>query len=142
MNTIESGPVFGTFGGAYFARLYGIDNAVCFDVGGTTTKASIVKSGNVVQHRGGDLIEIAVETSFPMLRSAVLGGGSVARVSADGALTLGPDSMGAAPGPACYGLGGGEATLTDALLVLGLLDPNAFLGGRRRLDVERGRRNR
>ncbi len=139
VDTIESGPVFGTFGGAYFARLYGIDNAVCFDVGGTTTKASIVKSGNVVQHRGGDLIEIAVETSFPMLRSAVLGGGSVARVSADGALTLGPDSMGAAPGPACYGLGGGEATLTDALLVLGLLDPNAFLGGRRRLDVERAR---
>lgn len=66
-----------------------------------------------------------------MLRSAVIGGGSVARASASGKVTLGPESMGASPGPAGYGLGGTEATLTDALLTLGYLDPARFLGGRR-----------
>jgi acetophenone carboxylase len=86
----------------------------------------------------GDIFGIPVRTRLPVLRSNALGGGSVARV-ADGRLTLGPESMGAAPGPACYGLGGREATLTDALVVLGILSPSAFLDGRRVLDVERAR---
>jgi len=81
-------------------------------------------------------MEIPVQTSFAMLRSSAIGGGSVARVK-DDAIVLGPDSMGAAPGPACYGLGGREATITDALLVLGYLDADNFLGGRRILDAER-----
>ena len=137
VDTLESGPVFGTFGGAYFARVYGLANVVCFDVGGTTTKASIVKDAKPVFQRGGDLAGIPVQTSFAMLRSAVLGGGSIARLGDDGKVSLGPESMGASPGPACYGLGGDAATLTDALLVLGLLDPAAFLGGRRHLSIER-----
>jgi N-methylhydantoinase A/oxoprolinase/acetone carboxylase beta subunit len=135
VDTIESGPVFGTFGGAYMAGLYGFKNAVCFDVGGTTTKASIVRDGQPVFQRGGELMEVPVQTSFAMLRSAVVGGGSIARVK-DGAVTLGPESMGAAPGPACYGLGGDQATLSDALLALGYLDPANFLGGRRALKVD------
>lgn len=135
VDTIESGPVFGTFGGAYMAGLYGFRNAVCFDVGGTTTKASIVRDGQPVFQRGGELMEVPVQSSFAMLRSAVVGGGSIARVE-DGAVTLGPESMGAAPGPACYGLGGDQATLSDALLVLGYLDPANFLGGRRTLKVD------
>lgn len=134
VDTIESGPVFGTFGGACVAREYGLANVVCFDVGGTTTKASIVRDGEPVFQRGGELMEVPVRTSFAMVRSDALGGGSIARVR-DGRLTLGPDSMGAAPGPACYGLGGREATLTDALLCLGYLDPARFLGGRRLLDI-------
>lgn len=138
VDTIESGPVFGTFGGAYMARQYGLDCVSCFDVGGTTTKASVILDGKPVFQRGGDLMEIPVQTSFAMLRSAAIGGGSVARVR-DGVLTLGPDSMGAAPGPACYGLGGREATITDAVLVLGYLDPTNFLGGRRVLDVKKSR---
>ncbi len=138
VDTIESGPVFGTFGGAYMAGLYGFENVVCFDVGGTTTKASIVRSGEPVFQRGGELMEVPVLTSFAMLRSAVVGGGSVARVKND-AVSLGPDSMGAAPGPACYGLGGAQPTLTDALHVLGYLDGDNFLGGRRRLQLERAR---
>jgi N-methylhydantoinase A/oxoprolinase/acetone carboxylase beta subunit len=137
VDTLESGPVFGTFGGAYFAREYGLKNVVCFDVGGTTTKASIVKDGKPLYQRGGDLLGIPVQTSFAMLRSAVLGGGSIARLDKKGKVSLGPESMGASPGPACYGLGGDEATLTDALLVLGLLDPASFLGGRRHLNIER-----
>lgn len=135
VDTIESGPVFGTFGGAYMAGLYGFTNAVCFDVGGTTTKASIVRDGSPVLQRGGELMEIPVQTAFAMLRSAVVGGGSIARVQ-KGVVALGPESMGAAPGPACYGLGGDQATLTDALLVLGYLDPANFLGGRRSLKVD------
>jgi len=135
VDTIESGPVFGTFGGAYMAGVYGYDHAVCFDVGGTTTKASIVRDGLPVLQRGGHLMEVPVKTSFALLRSAVVGGGSIARVE-DGNLLLGPESMGAVPGPACYGLGGSKATLTDALLVLGYLDPDNFMGGRRTLDRE------
>lgn len=135
VDTIESGPTFGTFGGAFFARRYGTDKVLCFDVGGTTTKASIVRDGTPVFQRGGELLGIPVKTSIPMLRSAVVGGGSVARHDGNGGVTLGPDSMGASPGPACYGLGGSEASLTDALVTLGYLDPACFLGGRRKLDI-------
>ncbi len=138
VDTIESGPVFGTFSGAHMANAYGLKNVVCFDVGGTTTKASIVRDGAPVFQRGGKLMEIPVQTSFAMVRSAVVGGGSIAHVQ-DGSVALGPESMGAAPGPACYGLGGAQATLTDALLVLGYLDPANFLGGRRELNAELAR---
>jgi N-methylhydantoinase A/oxoprolinase/acetone carboxylase beta subunit len=134
VDTIESGPVFGTFGGAYMAGLYGLKHVLCFDVGGTTTKASIIRDGAPVYQRGGELMEVPVQSSFAMLRSAVVGGGSVARAKGK-SVSLGPQSMGAAPGPACYGLGGDQATLSDALLVLGYLDPDNFLGGRRKLDI-------
>ena len=139
VDTIESGPVFGTFGGAFVAREYGLDDVVCFDVGGTTTKCSIVRKGEPVYQRGGNLMEIPVQTSFAMLRSAAIGGGSVARVK-EGRLRLGPESQGAAPGPACYALGGREATLTDAILLLGYLDPDNFLGGRRKLSADHARK--
>lgn len=139
VDTIESGPVFGTFGGAFVAREYGLKDVICFDVGGTTTKCSIVRDGEPVFQRGGLLMEIPVQTSFAMLRSAAIGGGSVARVK-DGRLRLGPESQGAAPGPACYGLGGREATLTDAILLLGYLDPKGFLGGRRQLSIDHARK--
>ncbi|MEX2150687.1 MAG: hydantoinase/oxoprolinase family protein [Steroidobacteraceae bacterium] len=138
VDTIESGPVFGTFAGAYMAAQYGLKDVLCIDVGGTTTKASVVRDGHPVFQRGGKLLEVPVRTSLALLRSAVIGGGSVARVEGKSVL-LGPESMGAAPGPACYGLGGDEATLTDALLLLGYLDAGRFLGGRRRLDMQRSR---
>ena len=134
VDTIESGPVFGVFGGAHMAQAYHLTNAVCFDVGGTTTKCSIVKNQAPVFQRGGELMETPVQSSFAMLRSAAVGGGSIAHVQ-DGLVSLGPKSMGAAPGPACYGLGGTSPTLTDALLVLGYLDPNNFLGGKRILQT-------
>jgi N-methylhydantoinase A/oxoprolinase/acetone carboxylase beta subunit len=135
VDTIESGPVFGTFAGAHMAELYGIRHVICLDVGGTTTKASIVRDGRPVFQHGGDLLEVPVRSFIPTLRSSVVGGGSVARVDGS-SVVLGPDSMGAAPGPACYGLGGDQATLTDALLLLGYLDPANFLGGRRVLDSQ------
>lgn len=138
LDTIESGPVFGTYASAYLARRYALSDVVCLDVGGTTAKASVVLGGEPMFTRDGDIFDIPVRASLPLLRSAVLGGGSVARpASPDGGVRLGPDSMGAAPGPACYGLGGDQATVTDAFLVLGYLDPSRFLGGRRTLDAAR-----
>jgi N-methylhydantoinase A/oxoprolinase/acetone carboxylase beta subunit len=137
VDTIESGPVFGTFGGAHIARHYSLSSVLCFDVGGTTTKASIVQDGKPVTQRGGDLMGVPVKTTFAMLRSAAVGGGSIANINKNGLVRLGPKSMGSAPGPACYGLGGSKPTLTDALLLLGYIDGNNFLGGRRQLDVEK-----
>jgi N-methylhydantoinase A/oxoprolinase/acetone carboxylase beta subunit len=145
LDTIESGPVFGTYASAYLARRYALSDVVCLDVGGTTAKASVVLGGEPMFTRDGDIFDIPVRASLPLLRSAVLGGGSVARPAGDGAgangpgsrVRLGPDSMGAAPGPACYGLGGDQATVTDAFLILGYLDPSRFLGGRRTLDAAR-----
>jgi N-methylhydantoinase A/oxoprolinase/acetone carboxylase beta subunit len=139
LDTIESGPVFGTYASAYLARRYGLSDVVCLDVGGTTAKASVVAGGEPLFTRDGDIFDIPVRASLPLLRSAVLGGGSVARPHKDamGGVTLGPDSMGAAPGPACYGLGGDQPTVTDAFLLLGHLDAAHFLGGRRTLEVAR-----
>jgi N-methylhydantoinase A/oxoprolinase/acetone carboxylase beta subunit len=137
LDTLESGPVFGTYASAYLARRYALSDVVCLDVGGTTAKASVVLGGEPLFSRDGDIFGLAIRAPLPLLRSAVLGGGSVARPNNKGGVTLGPDSMGAAPGPACYGLGGDQATLTDAFLLLGYLDPARFLGGRRTLDVAR-----
>ena len=133
-DTIESGPLFGTHASAHEAGRHGDARVLAIDVGGTTAKVSAVEDGAVVDRDEGELFGIPVRTNLPLLRSIALGGGSVARV-ADGEVVLGPDSMGAAPGPACYGLGGRNATTTDAFVLLGHLAPDAFLDGRRTLDV-------
>lgn len=138
-DTLESGPVFGVHAAAYFAGRYGHDRVLAFDVGGTTAKIAVIVGHRPVLSDTTDMFGIPIETPWILLRSVALGGGSVARATADG-VTLGPESMGAFPGPACYDLGGGEATLTDAFVVAGLLDPDRFLGGRRRLDTEAARR--
>lgn len=137
-DTIESGPLFGTHATAHEARRDRVAKVLAIDVGGTTAKASLVDNGRVADLDQGHLFGIPLKMNLPLLRSIALGGGSVARV-ADGRVTLGPDSMGAAPGPACYGLGGRNATITDAFVVLGLVDPGRFLDGRRILDVGKAR---
>lgn len=138
VDTTESGPVFGLVASAYFARQYGLDKVISLDVGGTTTKVGVVVDAEPVMAPETEFFGIPLKTSWILLRSAALGGGSVARVS-DGKVTLGPDSMGAYPGPACYDLGGDEATLTDSFLVSGMLNPERFLGGRRHLSGEHAR---
>ena len=135
IDTTESGPVFGLVAAAYFARRYQLDRVIALDVGGTTTKVSLIVDGEPVMAASTDLFGIPLNLPWTLLRSAALGGGSVARVG-EGRVTLGPDSMGAYPGPACYDLGGEHATLTDAFLVAGMLNPGRFLGGRRELNVE------
>lgn len=137
-DTIESGPLFGTHACAETSGAVGDDKVIAIDVGGTTAKASAVENGRVVEKREGDLFDIPLKIDMPLLRSIALGGGSVARVK-DGEVVLGPDSMGAAPGPACYGLGGRKATITDAFVACGFVSPTAFLDGKRTLDIEKAK---
>jgi N-methylhydantoinase A len=143
---VESGPAAGAMGAAFLAKQAGWENVIAFDMGGTTAKVSLVHGG--LPHRTHEL-EAARLSRFKKgsglpLRIPVVelieigaGGGSIASVDELGLLTVGPRSAGANPGPACYGLGGNNPTVTDADLVRGYLSPERFLGGRMRLD--RGR---
>jgi N-methylhydantoinase A len=131
---VLSGPAGGVAGSVHAARLAGARNLIPFDMGGTSTDICLVVDGEaaLVMDRkvGGHRIALGSLD----IASIGAGGGSVARVDAGGILHVGPQSAGAVPGPACYGRGGIEATVTDANLVLGYLDPERFLGGERRLD--------
>jgi N-methylhydantoinase A len=138
IETLESGPVFGLVAAAHYAHTYGLDKVVSLDVGGTTAKIGVLLGGRSLMAPQADFFGIRLKTPWVLLRSAALGGGSIARAR-DGRVTLGPESQGAYPGPACYDLGGEEATLTDCFLIAGMLDPERFLEGRRHLDVERAR---
>jgi N-methylhydantoinase A len=131
---VLSGPAGGVAGSIHAAKLAGTLNLIPFDMGGTSTDICLVVDGEaaLVMDRkiGGHRIALG------SLDIATLGagGGSIATVDAGGILHVGPESAGAAPGPACYGQGGTAATVTDANLVLGYLDPARFLGGERHLD--------
>ncbi|HZT86873.1 MAG TPA: hydantoinase/oxoprolinase family protein [Stellaceae bacterium] len=131
---VLSGPAGGVAGSVYAARLAGAGNLIPFDMGGTSTDICLVVEGQpslVMDRRiGGHRIAL----NSLDIASIGAGGGSIARVDAGGILHVGPESAGAAPGPACYGNGGSAATVTDANLVLGYLDPTSFLGGSRVLD--------
>ncbi|MBA2596966.1 MAG: hydantoinase/oxoprolinase family protein [Chloroflexia bacterium] len=139
LQTLLSGPVGGTMGGAALARLLDRPNLICIDMGGTSFDVSLVVDGKP---------DVASETTFegfPLLMSVVnihtigAGGGSLAYSEAGG-LRVGPQSAGADPGPASYGRGGDRPTVTDANLVLGRVDPAAFAGGRMTLDREAAER--
>jgi len=146
---VESGPAAGALAAARAARQAGEDRLLSFDMGGTTAKACVIDRGEPLLARE---FEVARADRFKKgsglpIRVPVIelieigaGGGSVARLDRMNLLKVGPDSAGADPGPACYALGGREPTVTDADLVLGYLDPDFFLGGRMRLDVDAARR--
>ncbi|HEY5831051.1 MAG: hydantoinase/oxoprolinase family protein [Hyphomicrobiaceae bacterium] len=131
---VLSGPAGGVAGSQYAARLLGHGDLIPFDMGGTSTDISLVVGGEAAiasdRRIGGQ--RVALQSLD--IASIGAGGGSVASVDHSGLLHVGPESAGAQPGPACYGRGGTEATVTDANLVLGFLDPDNFLGGRARLD--------
>ena len=136
--TIESGPAAGVVGAAEIARTLGLPNVIATDVGGTTFKVAIVENGQWGYSRETVLNQYQLRLPMVDVASIGAGGGSIAWV--DGRrLRIGPQSAAAAPGPACYGLGGEEPTVTDADLVLGYLDPGFFLGGDMRLDVDAAR---
>lgn len=134
VDTIESGPIFGIHAAAYLAKIYGLPKVVTLDVGGTTTKVGLVESFRPVMASDIDILGVPVRQSMLTLESIALGGGTVAK-SVDGMLTLGPESMGAYPGPACYDLGGTAPTLTDAFLIAGVFDPNYFAGGTKPVNL-------
>jgi acetophenone carboxylase len=108
---------------------------LALDVGGTTTKLGVIVDGKPLTIEHGDLLGVPLKIPWTLLRSEAVGGGSIAR-AVDGDVKLGPESQGAFPGPAGYDLGGRAATLTDAFLVAGMLNPDRFLGGRRALRVD------
>ena len=146
---MESGPAAGALAAAHLGALMGRANLLSFDMGGTTAKACLIERG---RPSIGNEFEVARLQRFkkgsglPIKISSVdlieigAGGGSIARVDRFGLLKVGPDSSGSEPGPACYGLGGTDPTVTDADLVLGYLDPGYFLGGRMALDPTAAKR--
>jgi N-methylhydantoinase A len=131
---VLSGPAGGVAGSAYAARLLGEGNLIPFDMGGTSTDISLIVKGQPSIATGRRVAGHTIALNSLDIASIGAGGGSIARVDAGGILHVGPESAGAVPGPACYGAGGNAATVTDANLVLGYLDPSSFLGGRRHLD--------
>jgi N-methylhydantoinase A len=137
---LESGPAAGVIGTKALCESIGMQNAIAFDMGGTTAKAGVIHQGEVLM-TGGALLggyATGLPIQMPMIdiQEVGTGGGSIARVELGNALRVGPESAGAAPGPVCYGLGGTEPTITDANLVLGRLGVDRFLGGEMRLDIE------
>ena len=146
---VESGPAAGALAAARMARQVGLDRLLSFDMGGTTAKACVIDRGEPLLAREFEVARadrfkkgsgLPIRVPVVELIEIGAGGGSIARVDRMGLLKVGPDSAGADPGPACYGLGGREPTVTDADLLLGYLDADFFLGGRMRLDVEAARR--
>ena len=137
---ILSGPAGGIAGGRYAARLLRDGNLITFDMGGTSTDIALLEDGR--PRVAGDRRVSGHTLALPSIDIHTIGagGGSLARVDAGGILHVGPESAGAEPGPACYGRGGTGATVTDANVVLGYLDPETFWGGRRRLDAAAARR--
>ena len=130
-----SGIAGGGIGGAYVARAAGVAKALAFDMGGTSCDVCLVLDGEPLYSSDFEL-EFGFPVSVPSVSTRTIGagGGSIGWVDLGGFLQVGPQSAGASPGPACYGQGGEEATITDANLALGRLDPAFFLGGRMQLD--------
>ena len=137
---LESGPVAGVMAAAELGRRLGNDNVLTLDIGGTTAKTSAIRNGEVridtLHHIGKTPATAGYPVQVPTVEIVEIGAGGGSIVSADeaGGLHVGPRSAGADPGPACYGRGGTEPTLTDANLLLGRLDPGYFLGGTMPLD--------
>ena len=142
---VESGPAGGVAGAARIGERIGEPNLIYLDIGGTTAKCSLVEGATVPT-----TTEYRIEwrpgwAGYPLMVPVVdiveigAGGGSIARADAGGSIVVGPQSAGAAPGPACYGRGGSEPTVTDAKLVAGVLAPDYFLGGRLQVHPELAR---
>jgi len=146
---LESGPAAGAILAEHLTASSELPDLLVFDMGGTTAKASMVRSGRALRtgqfevarvHRFKAGSGIPIKTPVLDLLEIGAGGGSIARADQLGLLAVGPESAGADPGPACYGRGGEEPTVTDADLLLGYLNQDHFLGGRMQLDLSAARR--
>lgn len=145
---LESGPAAGVEAASYFTTLAGLGTILAFDMGGTTAKLCIVENGRAARTRSfeiGRIHRFVSGSGYPVtipvydLLEIGAGGGSIARVNDLGLIAVGPASAGSHPGPACYGLGGENPTVTDADLVLGNLNADYFLGGEMPLDTAAAR---
>ena len=141
IGTIESGPAAGVSGSAWLGGLMDLPDILATDMGGTTFKVSVIRDGAIEMDYKPVLLRHQIYTTKIWVESIGAGGGSIAWTDpTTGLLKVGPEGAGAQPGPAGYGLGGTEPTVSDADLVLGYLNPDYFLGGRMSLDPERARR--
>ncbi len=132
VNMLLSGPVAGVLGGMSAGRSAGFENVITFDVGGTSADIGVIHKGQV-RHKhwlDNEVGGFHLRTSMVDVSSIGAGGGSIAYIDRGGMLQVGPRSAGAEPGPACYGTGGEEPTVTDAQVVLGRMREESFLGGR------------
>lgn len=138
LKTYSSGPRGGLEGTRALAEAYGIPHVLMIDVGGTTTDVGAVEDLRIATDRRGRVSGVPISFELSDVQSKGVGGSSIFRV-VDGQIQVGPDSVGAAPGPACFGFGGQEATITDVNLLMGILDPETYLNGAMRLDPERAK---
>lgn len=138
LKTYSSGPRGGMEGARVLAEHYGLKHLLSMDIGGTTTDIGLVDERGVRGDRHGNVEGVATSFALCNVVSAGVGGSSIIRADGD-RIAVGPESVGSAPGPACFGLGGTLATITDAFTLSGMLDPASFFGGKLRLDKERAR---
>jgi N-methylhydantoinase A len=138
--TVLSGPAGGAAGAAFIARASRAPDAVCFDMGGTSCDVCVVNGGAVQEQSAGTIARRPLALPMVAVHTVGAGGGSIAWRDPGGALRVGPHSAGADPGPACYGRGGTEPTVTDANLMLGYLAPDAPLAGGVALDSDAAER--
>lgn len=140
IDLLVSGPAGGVLSATFFGKLTGRPNLICTDMGGTSFDVSLIKGGEPNRRMDFE-IEWGLPVFTPMIDVETIGagGGSVAWIDKGGLLRVGPRSAGANPGPACYRRGGAEATVTDANIVLGRINPDYFLGGDLHLDVDAAR---
>ena len=129
LRTVLSGPAAGAVACRDVARTEEITHAIGLDMGGTSADVSIVEAGDIVRSTEGEINDLPINTPLVDINTVGAGGGSIAWIDDAGGLRVGPQSAGADPGPICYGRGGAEPTVTDAALVLGRIDPGAFLEG-------------
>ena len=132
--TLLSGPAAGVIAGAELARAMERSHAITFDIGGTSTDISVIVDGRLLETTQGEIAGQDIGTPMLRVRTLGAGGGTVATAGKDGLLKVGPRSAGSVPGPACYGRGGTEATVTDANVLVGALSSTALLAGTIRLD--------
>ena len=135
IRTLESGPAGGVIGSQALARELHLPNVICADVGGTSYDVALIEDGQILERTETKIARRPIVGPTIDIVSIGAGGGSIAWIDHRGALQVGPRSAGASPGPACFGLGGTEPTVTDCHLLLGRLDPANFLGARMLLDA-------
>lgn len=137
VSTVLSGPAAGVIGGVHAGNLSDLTDLITLDMGGTSCDISLVDKGKPVLSGEGKIAKYPLRQPMLDINTIGAGGGSIAWVDASGALRVGPRSAGASPGPAAYGMGGAEPTVTDASLLLGYLDPGFFAGGSMQLSVDK-----
>ena len=138
---VFAGPAAGTISSARLGDAIGDGNLLCADVGGTSTDVSLIVDGQPFVNNTFELEHDLIINALSVEISSVgAGGGSIVAISPSGDVTVGPGSAGSVPGPACYGRGGTDPTVSDACLLMGILDPDGFAAGAMRLDADLARR--